>query len=400
MDGDGIEVAVVGGGPSGLTAAIALASAGVQTVLIAPPYRRDNRTTALLGGSVAALEALGVWRRCAAQSAPLAAMRIIDDRGGLLRAPEVIFHAREIGREAFGHNIENTLLVDALTARAAELPALTLIEASASHIVCADDAVAIALADGRSLSARLAVGADGRSSPCRKAAGIATDDWSYRQVALTMNVSHRRPHKNISTEFHTTSGPFTLVPLPGDRSSLVWVVTPAEAERLSALDDAALAAAAERRAHSLLGRMQLVSGRGAFPLSGRTARRFAQQRVALVGEAAHVIPPVGAQGLNLGLRDAALIAELAAQAHRAGGDVGGGALLDAYDRRRRRDVQSRTLAVDLLNRSLLSDFLPVQGLRGLGLALVDSIGPLRRAVMREGIAPRLDEPQLMRGVPL
>lgn len=394
------EAAVVGGGPAGLTAAVALASAGIETALIAPPYRPDNRTTALLGGSVAALQALGVWEYCAAQSAPLAAMRIVDDRGGLLRAPEVIFHAAEIGREAFGHNIENTHLVAALGVRAAALPKLTRIEASAGAVTLGDDAATVTLADGRRVTARLVVGADGRTSLCRQAAGIETEAWTYPQVALTMNFAHRRPHRNISTEFHTSSGPFTLVPLPGDRSSLVWVVTPAAVERLAALDDAALAEAAERRAHSLLGAMRLVSGRGAFPLSGRTARRFAQRRIALVGEAAHVIPPVGAQGLNLGLRDAALIAELAAAARHAGADIGASELLDSYDRRRRPDVESRTLAVDLLNRSLLSDFLPLQGLRGLGLAVVDRVGPLRRAVMREGIAPRLDEPQLMRGVPL
>jgi 2-octaprenyl-6-methoxyphenol hydroxylase len=392
------EVVVVGAGPAGLTAAIALAGAGIETVLIAKrPERADNRTSALLAGSVAALDVLGAWDACRAQSAPLRTIRLVDDTRRLLRAPEVSFSASEIGLEAFGSNIENRHLVAALEARAAALAHLTRIDAAAEAVTAGERNVVIAFADGRSVTALLVVGADGRKSLCRAAAGIATEGFTYPQAALTLNFAHSRPHNGVSIEFHTETGPFTLVPLPGDRSSLVCVVEPAEAERLAALAPDALSETLERRAHSILGKVMVEPGRGVFRLGVETAERFAVSRVALVGEAAHLVPPIGAQGLNLGLRDAATIGELAVAAHRDGADIGSGDVLAEYDRLRRPDVGGRTVAVDLLNRSLLADFLPVHGLRGLGLYLVDQVGPLRRAVMREGVVPSGFEPRLMRG---
>jgi 2-octaprenyl-6-methoxyphenol hydroxylase len=395
MERQSVEVAVVGGGPAGLTAAIALASAGVETALISKAAPADNRTTALLSGSVAALTALDVWPLCGAQAAPLTAIRLIDDTARLLRAPEVMFEAAEIGLEAFGHNIENRHLIAALDRRAAALPRLRRIEAAVAAIEPNEDGVTIRLDDG-SLNARLVVGADGRKSLCRAAAGIATTRHEYPQAALTLNLGHARAHNGISTEFHTESGPFTLVPLPGQRSSLVCVVEPDEAEHLGALDAPSLSAEIERRAHSILGKVSVEDGRGLFPLAIESAERFAQNRIALAGEAAHVIPPIGAQGLNLGLRDAATIGELVVEARRDGADIGSPELLARYEAMRRLDVQSRTVAVDVLNRSLLSDFLPVQGARGFGLYLLDRIAPLRRAVMREGVEPAA-QPRLMRG---
>ncbi|HVZ53542.1 MAG TPA: FAD-dependent monooxygenase, partial [Pseudolabrys sp.] len=171
----------------------------------------------------------------------------------------------------------------------------------------------------------------------------------------------------------------------------------ADADDLAALDDDELADEIEAASHSILGKIELEPGRGLFPLSVVSARHFGARRIALVGEAAHLVPPIGAQGLNLGLRDAAAIGELAVQAQRAGRDIGGDEVLARYDRMRRADVGSRTVAIDLLNRALLTDFLPVQGVRGIGLYVLDRIGPLRRAVMREGIAPRMAQPKLMRG---
>lgn len=387
---------MVGGGPAGLTAATALAGAGISTALVAPPAPADNRTTALLAASVTALDALGVWERCRAHAAPLKVMRIVDDTARLIRAPEVAFSADEIGCEAFGHNIENRHLLAALEAGAAGIAALARIEAAAEAIDLDDEGVTVRTG-GATARARLAIGADGRNSLCRTAAGIATEGWTYPQTALTFNLAHTRPHRDASTEFHTESGPFTLVPLPGLRSSLVWVVNPEAAEDIQALDDSALSAEIERRSHSILGKISVEPGRGIFPLTVASTRQFGARRVALIGEAAHVIPPIGAQGLNLGLRDAAMIAELVAEAHRTGADVGADALTRRYDRARRGDVTGRTLAVDLLNRSLLTDFLPVQGARGLGLYLMDRIAPLRRAVMREGVAPASASPRLMRG---
>lgn len=392
-----VEVAVVGGGPAGLTAAIAIASAGIETVLVARRPKPDHRTTALLSSSVTALDTLGVWDRCAAQAAPLRVLRIVDATGHLIRAPEVSFSAAEIGLEAFGQNIENRHLLTALEARAGELPSLKRIDVEAGMVETADNGVTVSLRDGDTVRARLVIGADGRRSVCRDAAGIDLDTRSYPQTALAFNLTHTRPHRDTSTEFHTEHGPFTLVPLPGNRSSLVCVAGTTEAQHLEDLDGPALDLEIERRSHSILGKVTVEPGHGAFPLAIATARAFARNRIALVGEAAHLIPPIGAQGLNLGLRDAASIGELAVTARRDGRDVGASDVLAEYDRMRRADVTTRSIAVDLLNRTLLSDFLPIQGLRGIGLRAIDGIGPLRRAVMREGVAPRQSQPRLMRG---
>ncbi|MDB5627829.1 MAG: 2-octaprenyl-3-methyl-6-methoxy,4-benzoquinol hydroxylase [Tardiphaga sp.] len=382
------DVAVIGGGPAGLTAAIALGSAGARTALIArrAPYA-DNRTTALLGGSVELLERLDVWARCADQSAPLEVMRLVDDTKRLIRAPEVKFRAVDIGRDAFGHNIENHVLMAALEARASELPQLTRFDADADGITPADDGVAVTTRTGETLKAALVVGADGRQSLCREAAGISVTQHRLPQSALTFTVTHSRPHKNVSTEFHTAQGPCVFVPLPGDRCSVVWVAAPDEAERLMALDDAALSAAVETQAHHILGRMTVQPGRHLFPLSIERPQAFARNRIVLVGEAAHVLPPIGAQGLNMGLRDASDLAGIVASAVAAGDDIGAPAVLARYARARRGDVMSRTAVIDIANRSLLSDLLPMQFARAIGLRLIDAIGPLKRLAMREGLAP-------------
>jgi 2-octaprenyl-6-methoxyphenol hydroxylase len=404
--------AVIGGGPAGLVAALALAHFEVPTALVAPcagpspePSRHageakkaggtDNRTTALMMPSVKALEALGVWSLCRHHAAPLRVMRIVDDTGRLWRAPEVRFEAAEVGLEAFAFNIENAHLAAALWDRVAATPSLAHLATTATSLSIGASGVTATLADGATLDCLIAVGADGRNSICRTAAGIALKSGAYAQTALTFTLTHTRPHHNISTEFHTAQGPFTLVPLPGLRSSLVWVVADDEAKRLGTLPPGALAAEIERRSHSILGKMHVEPGHGAFPVSIATASRFAANRIALVGEAAHLFPPIGAQGLNLGVRDAVAIAEIAADIHRRGGNLADA--IARYDRRRRSDIASRSIAVDLLNRSLLSDFLPVQGLRGLALYALGRIGPLRRVAMREGVAPRIGLPALMGG---
>jgi 2-octaprenyl-6-methoxyphenol hydroxylase len=385
---DAYDIAVIGGGPAGLAAALALAETGANTALIArrTPYG-DNRTTALLGGSVDFLRQLDVWRRCEDKAAALRVMRLVDDTGRLIRASEVRFSSEEIGLDEFGYNIENRVLMGALEERAAELANLIRFDDEVEDVSPGDAQAELRTRQGQSLSARLVVGADGRHSLCREAAGIDVKRRDLKQSALTFNIAHSRPHRNISTEFHTPQGPCAFVPLPGDRCSVVWVMTPSEAGRLIALSDDELSAAAERQSHSILGRVHVEPGRHLFPLVIEQPRQFARQRIALVGEAAHVLPPIGAQGLNMGLRDAADIADIAREAMLQGEDPGSPLVLSRFNSARRTDVASRILAIDLANRSLLSDFLPMQTLRAAGLHLIGALGPLRRLAMREGLAP-------------
>ncbi len=279
------------------------------------------------------------------------------------------------------------MLLAALEERAAEISGLTRFDDEAATISPQDDGVTISTGQGKTLSARLVIGADGRQSLCREAAGIDVKRRELRQSALTFNISHSRPHRNISTEFHTPQGPCVFVPLPGDRCSVVWVAEPREAERLIALSDDELSQAAEKQSHSILGRISVEPGRHLFPLAIEQPRQFAQNRVALVGEAAHVLPPIGAQGLNMGLRDAADIAEVIRNARATGEDPGTPQVLKRYASARRADVASRTFVIDMANRSLLSALLPMQSLRAAGLHLIGSFGPLRRLAMREGLAP-------------
>lgn len=390
------DIAVVGTGPAGLAAAHALAGLGLRVIAIgeAPP-RRDTRTAALFAGSVTLLENLGVGGVCRAAGEPILGIRIVDDMGSLWRAPEVTFTAAEGGLERFGYNVPNSALTDALRTHAASVAGLELIDASVVGVVPGPESVEIKLVDGRTLSARLVVGADGRQSLCRKAACIEAQTWRYEQSAVTCTFAHQRPHCGISTEFHRPSGPFTVVPSPGSTSSLVWVETPEEAQRLAGLDEGAFRAALEERLQGLLGRVGEIQARGVFPLTGLSAAPAGRDRIALVGEAVHVIPPIGAQGLNLGLRDAASIADCVGDALASGGDIGAAAVLTAYDRMRRPDITSRVWTIDLLNRTLLSRAAPVQALRGLGMHALKALGPLRRAAVREGLSPSFVTPRLM-----
>lgn len=395
------DALVIGGGPAGSAAAAALALKGLRTGMIAPPHRPlgprpDSRTAALFAGSIDFLRNLGVWDELEPVSTPISGIRIVDDTDRLLKAPEALFRASEVGLLAFGWNIPNDPLTDALRRRLATLGVAMLDSAGVTALTIAGDRAVARTAEGAEHAARLVIAADGRHSICRDAAGIGTRTWRYPQSAVTCVFEHTRPHGAISTELHRPAGPFTVVPMPGSSSSLVWVERPEEAERLSKLDEAAFRAAVEARLQGLLGAIGRMGPRGLFPLSGLRPDSFGAKRVALVGESGHVIPPIGAQGLNLGLRDAATIADCAAEAHGAGRDVGGPDVLAAYTRGRSFDVSSRLTAVDLLNRSLLADALPVHALRGLGITALNWVGPLRRLVVREGMQPQSGLPSLMR----
>jgi 2-octaprenyl-6-methoxyphenol hydroxylase len=364
LDQDNPHIIVAGTGPAGLIAALGLAHAGFPVILAGPEVgRNDGRTTALMAPALGFLDTLGIADAIRPKATPLRVMRIVDATNRLIRSPVVTFHASEIGEEFFGLNVPNSDLNAALGRAVASHSRIewrrTLVESWA----VGTDRVTAVLADGDEVSSALAVAADGRMSSARQAAGISTSTRAYRQAALVINFAHARPHSFISTEFHTETGPFTQVPLPGDRSSLVWVVALETAENLAALGDDALSAKVEERMQSMLGRVRVEPGRQIYPLSSATPARFAQNRVALVGEAAHVFPPIGAQGLNLGIRDVEQLVAIAAE-NRA--DPGSPAALSAYDAKRRPDILARTGAVSLL---------------------LGSFAPLRAFFMREGLRP-------------
>jgi 2-octaprenyl-6-methoxyphenol hydroxylase len=379
------DIAVIGAGPAGQIAAIAMARGGRRVVLIGPePDGSDRRTTALMDQSLAMLERFGLWENLKTQAAPLAVMQIVDGTKRLLRAPTVAFRSAEIGLDAFGYNVPNAALLKTLSTAVAAEPLISRMPTSAETIDVGPDTVSIGFADGQSVTAAFVIGADGRRSKTRESAGVDVKTWSYPQTAVVMNFSHSLPHQNTSTEFHTETGPFTQVPLPGTRSSLVWVVAPQDAERLLSLSSEQLSGEVEGRMQSMLGKVTVEDGVQAWPLSGMTATRYGKGRSAFVGEAGHAFPPIGAQGLNLSLRDIAALEEILIDGSAApiAADCG-----DRFDRKRRVDIASRTASVDLLNRSLLSGLLPVQMLRAAGLQVLASVAPLRNLVMQEGVAP-------------
>ncbi|ESZ06460.1 UbiH/UbiF family hydroxylase [Mesorhizobium sp. M1060] len=379
------RILVAGSGPAGLIAALGFAEAGFPVTLVGPEAGGpDGRTTALMNPALKVLDRLGVLAELAPKAAPLKVMRIVDATSRLIRSPVVTFRAMEIGEEQFGLNLPNSALNPTLAKSVAAHPGIEWLTSMVeSWRLDADQAHAV-LTDGREVSAALAVAADGRLSPAREAAGIVASVRSYRQAALVLNFGHRSEHGFTSTEFHTETGPFTQVPLPGNRSSLVWVVKPEAAKDLAALDDATLSERVEQQMQSMLGRVSVEPGRQIYPLSAASPGRFAQNRVALVGEAAHVFPPIGAQGLNLGIRD---VEDLIGIARENRGDPGAARALAAYDSRRRPDVLARSGAVNLLNMSLLSDMLPAQMARSAGLNVLGSFAPLRAFFMREGLRP-------------
>lgn len=389
------DVFVVGAGLAGLCAAIGFARRGFSVVACGATDRLGRgRTVALLGRSIDFLQELEVWRDVEPLAAPLRSLRIVDDTGGLLPPRPVEFHCDEIGLDAFGWNIENAVLADVLAAAADRQGGLRRVDSKVVGFDFTGDRAQVRVADGRRFAPRLVVGADGRGSSARKAAAIGVRTHLYPQSALTVFLAHARTHGDYSTEFHTRQGPFTLVPLPPTpqarfRSSLVWVMAHAEAERRAALDDASLAREIERQARSMLGAMRVDGERGVFPMARQSVSRLVAQRLALVGDAAHAFPPIGAQGLNLGLRDVKGLVDAACDATAEGGDIGGAATLEAYSQARRPDIAMRTAAIDGLNRSLLAHFAPIDFARGAGLAALGAIGPLRRLVMREGVAPWL-----------
>jgi len=379
------RILVAGTGPVGLISALAFAKAGFSVVLAGPPARTDDgRTTALMVPALKFLATLGMLDSLEPDAAPLKVMRIIDGTSRLIRSPMVTFRAGEIGEEHFGLNFQNRVFNAVLEKAVEAHSGIEWRRAMVDNWTLEPGKVIATLSDGTLVEAPLAVAADGRNSPARQAAGISASAQSLPQAALVLNFVHSRDHAFTSTEFHTETGPFTQVPLPGRRSSLVWVLRPETAKEFASVGDDALSQRVEQQMQSMLGRVTIEGGRQIYPLSTSLPRRFAQNRIALVGEAAHVFPPIGAQGLNLGIRDVDQLVETAAK-HRD--DSGAPEALAAYDAARRPDIVARTSAVNLLNRSLLSDMLPAQLARSAGLNVLGVFSPLRAFFMREGLRP-------------
>ncbi len=381
------DVCVVGGGLTGLAAAVFLADAGLAVALIAPPRNgSDHRTTALLAHSVEALSKIGIWSHIEKDSFPLKSMRIVDATNRLLRSPQTDFHSTEIGLEAFGYNVRNVVLYKTFEQH-------ILNDSNIDHFACPAKSVRLddtggievkLVAEGRKKSktvhARFIVGADGRSSMVRDSWNIGERKWSYPQSAVVFNFEHEFSSNYTSTEFHTETGPFTIVPNTNHMAGLVWVETPERAQEIASLSKRDLALLAENKMQSFLGKLKIVSPVQCFPLSGMIAGRFGDKNCALVGEAAHVFPPIGAQGFNLGIRDIECVADILGcqKDFASAGEI--------YHRQRVSDVTARTTGVDLLNRTLLSNFLPMQLLRSSGLYALGHVPALRRYAMRVGIS--------------
>ncbi len=388
-----VDIAVVGAGITGLAMALALARHGARLALLAAgplPTREgeaaDGRTAALLQPAIDLLSRQGVFDPVGLGAEPLYRLRIVGGGRFGTEGTALTFDAAELGMEAFGWNVPNATLATRL-ARAVQRTGNITVHAPAALEGVVEDTGRLLLAAGDTrLAARLVIGADGRHSVVRGTAGINTTERDHRQSAIVCRFAHGRPHRNVSTELHRKGGPFTMVPLPGRNSSLVWVDRTDISEARLHLDDEAFRATMAPLAEPWLGAIGEVSKRHAFPIRACLARRLTAPRRALIGEAAHVMSPLGAQGLNLSLRDVATLAGLLA-AHQ--GDPGDPALLEAYARARARDIKTRFWGIDTLNHLVMRSLPPFRLASSLALGLLDSLPPARRALMHG----------LMEGVP-
>lgn len=387
FENSAVDLVVVGAGPIGLIAALCFERVGHRVALVGPDAPRDGRTTAILNDGVALLQRIGAWDLLQEKAAPLQTMRIVDGTRRLIRAPEARFDAQELALSAFGYNVQNADLLEVLSKAVTSKPDIMRVKKQIVGCAFHESGNAeLSIEGGDVLNAPFVIAADGRNSVIRESAEIETKRWRYPQTALVMNLTHTRHHDFVSTEFHTETGPFTLVPLPGKRSSLVWVEKPALAEEMLGWSLEKLSLQVAERSHYLLGDVTVEDKPMAYPLSGLTANTFGKRNVVLVGESAHVFPPIGAQGMNLGMRDIAALERIMKKNQFKDADPYDVAAL--YANARRMDVSLRTRAVDALNRSLLTDFLPVHLGRGLGLYALNAMPVLRKFIMQQGLGAR------------
>ena len=393
------DILISGGGVAGLAAAAAFGAAGFSVICVdpAPPVTSadasdaDLRTTAFLQPSVQVLDAAGLWARLLPYAAPLQVMRIVDAGGDTPEARLVKdFDAADISENPFGWNLPNWLLRREMVARLADLPNVDFRPGVATSRVMTREAEAlIALSDGTQVAARLLIGADGRGSPVREALGIPVRTLRYGQKALAFAVTHPIPHHNVSTEVHRTGGPFTLVPLP-DRdglpcSAVVWMDTGPEVLHLAALPLREFETAMTLRSCHILGPLTLASRRSVWPIISQIAARMSGERTALMAEAAHVVPPIGAQGLNMSLADLRVLLDLAQADPAALGDR---KMLDSYHQRRHWEVQARVTGIDALNRASMMGAPALRDLRSGALNALYSLAPVRKTLMRAGLGVR------------
>ena len=390
----------------GLPLGLALAQGGLKTVIAdaAPPVKVldpsfDGRVSALAYASVRMLTALGVWEGLAPNAQPIREILVTDGQAGKPASPfSLHFDAQEVGAEALGHIAENRHIRAALYQAVEACPNLELMAPAAVKSLTVEAGRAVVrLADGDEISAALVIAADGRDSPLRSQMGVQVIGWSYPQTGIVATVEHERPHNGVAYEHFLPSGPFAILPMTGDRSSLVWTEAKSKAPALLALDEAGFNDELSRRFGGHLGKTRSAGPRWSYPLSFHLARDFVRPRFALAGDCAHGIHPIAGQGLNLGLKDAAALAEVLLDAARLGRDIGALDTLKRYERWRRFDSFALAASTDALNRLFSNDIAPLRHLRDLGLGIVDSIGPARRFLMRHAGGDVGKLPRLMKG---
>ena len=399
-----VDLVIGGAGFAGLALAIALRQALGErfAVTVADPAlaqtpSKDPRSTAIAAAARRLFEAIGVWDAVADGAQPILDMVVTDSKLGDAVRPTFLTFGGEVEEgEPFAHMIENRHLIDALVERAKAV-GIDLRATAVSRFDTAPSSVTAVLADGSEIKAKLLVGADGARSAIREHAGIAFHGWSYDQSGIVTTIAHERPHNGCAEEHFLPAGPFAILPLTGNRVSIVWTESTREADRIVALPDDEFLAELEQRFGLRLGDLEIAGPRRAFPLGLYTARSFIGERLALVGDAAHVIHPIAGQGLNMGLRDVAALAEAIADAARLGLDIGGAQVLERYQRWRRFDTMTMGVATDGLNK-LFSNHSDVLRLaRDVGLGVVERLPALKKVFIREAAGVTGDVPKLMKG---